>query len=147
MALLARHRPRSGVSIYRDGFPVLPYGEKGDDWLGLDARRVRNPTLALSNNQIVGYILQARRRRARIGYRGRDRGGLLRRILGVAAARAVGRCPVQRDTQEAGGVSRMEHSMDAPWRILVVDDHERSARNNAAALNRVGGSESVPPSG
>ena len=47
----------SGVSIYRDGFRVLPYGEKGDDWLGLDARRVQNPTLALSNNQIVGYIL------------------------------------------------------------------------------------------
>jgi len=50
----------SGVSIYRDGFQVLPYGEKGDDWLGLDARRVQNPTLALSNNQIVGYILISR---------------------------------------------------------------------------------------
>lgn len=50
----------SGVSIYRDGFRVLPYGEKGDDWLGLDARRVQNPTLALSNNQIVGYILISR---------------------------------------------------------------------------------------
>ena len=50
----------SGVSIYRDGFRVLPYGEKGDDWLGLDARRVQNPTMALSNNQIVGYILISR---------------------------------------------------------------------------------------
>lgn len=50
----------SGVSIYRDGFRVLPYGEKGDDWLGLDGRRVQNPTLALSNNQIVGYILIGR---------------------------------------------------------------------------------------
>lgn len=50
----------SGVSIYRDGFRVLPYGEKGDDWLGLDARRVQNPTLALSNNQVVGYILISR---------------------------------------------------------------------------------------
>lgn len=50
----------SGVSIYRDGFRVLPYGEKGDDWLGLDARRVQNPTLRLSNNQIVGYILIGR---------------------------------------------------------------------------------------
>ncbi|MDE0066486.1 MAG: ATP-binding protein [Acidimicrobiaceae bacterium] len=52
----------SGVSIYRDGFRVLPYGEKGDDWLGLDARRVQNPTLALSNNQIVGYVLISRDR-------------------------------------------------------------------------------------
>ena len=50
----------SGLSIYRDGFRVLPYGEKGDDWLGLDARRVQNPTMALSNNQIIGYILVGR---------------------------------------------------------------------------------------
>lgn len=50
----------SGVSIYRDGFRVLPYGETGDDWLSLDARRVQNPTLRLSNNQIVGYILIGR---------------------------------------------------------------------------------------
>lgn len=30
----------SGVSIYRDGFRVLPFGEAGDDWLALDRRRV-----------------------------------------------------------------------------------------------------------
>ena len=50
----------SGVNIYRDEFRVLPYGEIGDDWLGLDARRVQNPTLRLSNNQIVGYVLIGR---------------------------------------------------------------------------------------
>ena len=47
----------AGISVYRDGFRVLPYGERGDDWLGLDLRRVQNPTLRLSNNQIVGYVL------------------------------------------------------------------------------------------
>ncbi|MDJ1372431.1 sensor histidine kinase [Gulosibacter molinativorax] len=46
----------AGVSIYRDGFRVLPFGEKGDDWLGLDLRRVQSPTLRLSNNQIVGHV-------------------------------------------------------------------------------------------
>lgn len=46
----------AGVSIYRDGFRVLPFGESGDDWLGLDLRRVQNPTLRLSNNQIVGQV-------------------------------------------------------------------------------------------
>lgn len=46
----------AGVSIYRDGFRVLPFGESGDDWLGLDLRRVQSPTLRLSNNQIVGHI-------------------------------------------------------------------------------------------
>jgi hypothetical protein len=50
----------AGVSIYRDGFRVLPYGEPGDDWLQLDARRVNNPTLRFSNNQVVGYVLISR---------------------------------------------------------------------------------------
>lgn len=46
----------AGVSIYRDGFRVLPFGEKGDDWLGLDLRRVQAPTRRVSNNQIVGHV-------------------------------------------------------------------------------------------
>jgi len=50
----------AGVSIYRDGFRVLPYGEFADDWLRLDLRRVQSPTRALSNNQIVGYLLIGR---------------------------------------------------------------------------------------
>jgi len=46
----------AGISIYRDGFRVAPYGNKNDDWLRLDFRRVNNPTMRLSNNQIVGYV-------------------------------------------------------------------------------------------
>jgi len=46
----------AGISVYRDGFRVLPFGEEGDDWLGLDLRRVQNPTMRLSNNQIVGFL-------------------------------------------------------------------------------------------
>ncbi len=46
----------AGISIYRDGFRVLPYGEPKNDWLRLDLRRVNNPTLRLSNNQIIGYV-------------------------------------------------------------------------------------------
>lgn len=46
----------AGISIFRDGFRVLPYGEPENDWLKLDLRRVQNPTLRLSNNQITGYI-------------------------------------------------------------------------------------------
>lgn len=45
-----------GISIYRDGIRVLPYGNKNNDWVRLDLRRVNNPTLRLSNNQIVGYV-------------------------------------------------------------------------------------------
>lgn len=46
----------AGINIYRDGFRVLPYGEPQDDWLRLDLRRVQNPTLRLSNNQIHGVV-------------------------------------------------------------------------------------------
>lgn len=45
-----------GVSIYRDGFRVLPYGGADNDWLRLDLRRVQNPTMRLSNNQVVGAL-------------------------------------------------------------------------------------------
>ncbi|UCL85732.1 ATP-binding protein [Pseudomonas sp. HS-18] len=46
----------AGVNIYRDGFRVLPYGEPNNDWLRLDLRRVQNPSLRISNNQIFGYV-------------------------------------------------------------------------------------------
>ena len=46
----------AGVNIYRDGFRVSPYGNRENDWLRLDLRRVQNPTMRLSNNQIVGNI-------------------------------------------------------------------------------------------
>lgn len=47
----------AGINIYRDGFRVLPYGEPGDDSFHLDRRRIQNPTLRLSNNQIYGVIV------------------------------------------------------------------------------------------
>ncbi|MGW2236559.1 sensor histidine kinase [Streptomyces sp. NPDC001759] len=47
----------SGISVYRDGFRVLPYGEPGNDWLALDRRRINSPTRRLSNSQVVGQLL------------------------------------------------------------------------------------------
>lgn len=49
-------RDHSGISLYRDGFRILPYGEPDNDWLRLDRRRVNNPTMRLSNNQIMGRV-------------------------------------------------------------------------------------------
>ncbi len=49
-----------GVSIYRDGFRVHPYGEKGVDWLSLDTRSRQKPTMRLANNQIVSAIRVSR---------------------------------------------------------------------------------------
>jgi signal transduction histidine kinase len=49
-------RRMCGISIYRDGFRVWPYGTSGDDWLELNQRRVNNPTMRVSTNQIVGIV-------------------------------------------------------------------------------------------
>jgi len=43
----------SGVSLVRDGFRVV---QPDVDWLGLDLRRVQNPTQRLSTNQIIGSV-------------------------------------------------------------------------------------------
>ena len=45
-----------GIRVYRDGIRVYNYGEQGDDWLGLDLRRVNIPTLRISRNIILGAV-------------------------------------------------------------------------------------------
>lgn len=49
-------RAHKGISIYRDGFLVLPKSESARDWLGLDLRRVSKVGTRLSTSQIVGYV-------------------------------------------------------------------------------------------
>lgn len=46
----------NGIVVYRNGFRVRPLGDPGFDWLGLDSRRVQNPTMSLSSNQVIGYV-------------------------------------------------------------------------------------------
>ena len=45
----------SGVSIYRDGIRILPYGESGNDWLKLDNQRIQE-TDFIGNDTIIGMI-------------------------------------------------------------------------------------------
>jgi signal transduction histidine kinase len=47
---------QGGIRVYRDGIRVYSYGEPGDDWLGLDLRRVNRPTRKLSRNLILGAL-------------------------------------------------------------------------------------------
>jgi hypothetical protein len=46
----------SGVSVFRDGFRVLPYGDPGDDWLQLDKRRINDMSKKFGNDQIIGFV-------------------------------------------------------------------------------------------
>lgn len=45
-----------GVSIYRDGFRIIPYGDEGDDWLNLERRRTNQPGKTYSNSQVIGQV-------------------------------------------------------------------------------------------
>jgi signal transduction histidine kinase len=45
-----------GVHLYYNGLRVSPYGDKGDDWLGLNLMRSRSPELRPSTNTSVGRV-------------------------------------------------------------------------------------------
>lgn len=48
---------KGGLKLYRNGFRVLPYGEQGDDWLGLDKSNNRNIILAQHpNRNFFGFV-------------------------------------------------------------------------------------------
>ena len=55
-----------GVSIYRDGFRVHPYGERGQDWLNLDLRSRQNPARNVANNQLIAAIKISREQNAEL---------------------------------------------------------------------------------
>lgn len=46
----------AGVSLFRDGLRVLPYGEAGNDWLDLDRERINDPSKRIGNQQIIGFV-------------------------------------------------------------------------------------------
>lgn len=43
-----------GITVYRDGFRIVPFGETWFDWLGIDRRRVSRVGHRLSSRQLVG---------------------------------------------------------------------------------------------
>ena len=46
----------NGIGVYRNGFRIRPLGDAEFDWLKLNARRVQNPSLRISSNQVIGYV-------------------------------------------------------------------------------------------
>lgn len=55
-ALKAFLDEHGGVRVYRDGIRVYNYGEPGDDWLGLELRRINFPSKRISRNIALGAI-------------------------------------------------------------------------------------------
>jgi len=44
------------IFLFSNGFRVAPYGDRGDDWLGLDVRKTQGTTRYLSSRDIIGRI-------------------------------------------------------------------------------------------
>lgn len=44
------------IFLFLNGFRVAPYGDRGDDWLGLDVRKTQGTTRYLSSRDIIGRI-------------------------------------------------------------------------------------------
>ncbi len=132
-------REWSGVSIYRDGFRVWPYGEPHDDWLRLDQRRVNSPVEHLSNNQVIGFIDIGRDRNPDLKDQ-TNREGLihnqafedLRRLVyyvlqAVEAERQAIRHPTRRAT---GGIVRQPES------VPVTDELQELAARTGGEVGR-----------
>ncbi|USI68224.1 ATP-binding protein [Lactococcus petauri] len=49
-------KDNSGLAIFRNGFRIRPYGDVDYDWLGLNSRRVQNPSGAIGSEQLRGSI-------------------------------------------------------------------------------------------
>jgi signal transduction histidine kinase len=44
------------IFLYKNGFRIHPYGEEGDDWLGLERRKTQGYARTLSNREAMGRI-------------------------------------------------------------------------------------------
>jgi signal transduction histidine kinase len=44
------------IYVYKNAFRVLPYGEEGDDWLGLDRRKGQGWKRTLSTRELLGRV-------------------------------------------------------------------------------------------
>lgn len=49
-------RENGGVRVYRDNMRVYDYGERDNDWLGIDIQRIRRFGGTISNNLIIGAV-------------------------------------------------------------------------------------------
>lgn len=51
-----------GVKIYRDGFRILPFGDKDNDWLELNAKRTGSPEFRIATYNTIGVVYITRDR-------------------------------------------------------------------------------------
>ncbi len=55
-----------GIKIFNDGIRIMPYGNPGNDWLGLGPRKVARRGGRIRNEQAIGYVLLSRKNNPKI---------------------------------------------------------------------------------
>ena len=150
----------AGVSIYRDGFRVLPFGETGDDWLGLDLRRVQTPTRRVSNNQVIGHVFigadtnaglkdQSNREGILAGIAYSDLQTLVKSALNeLETRRYTARHPKKEPSEEKGGLferfdlgeirTALAQSYPGDKRLIgLIDEKNRSIQEGVTEVQNV----------
>lgn len=56
----------AGICLFRDGYRVLPYGDEGDDWLGLDLEALSAGGYKLNTKQLIGRVRIGRLKNPRL---------------------------------------------------------------------------------
>ncbi len=49
-------KANGGVRVYRDNMRIYDYGEDGNDWLKMDAKRINQPTVKIANRNIISAV-------------------------------------------------------------------------------------------
>ena len=49
-----------GIKVFNDGIRIMPYGKKGDDWIGLDKRYLHQMGGRVRNRNVMGHVFLTR---------------------------------------------------------------------------------------
>ncbi|CAN2977074.1 MULTISPECIES: sensor histidine kinase [Pseudomonas] len=136
----------AGVGIYRDNFRIRPYGDKDQDWLGLSRRRVDNPSIRLSPNQIAGFISIAEEedsglieRSSREGLEANGSYKRLQQLITSLLGSSVE--PMRRKVREGTGKGKRKPRHDSfieaaefTWKEKILSEIPASKRDDARVI-------------
>ena len=128
-----------GVRVYRDGLRVMPYGEREDDWLGLDQLAASRTVLPpIGNVNVFGAVLISRDRNpglidtaSREGIVSGDALDDLRRVVRDALVWAALRVAAKRERKQSTTSTKRRPAS----RVEVVDRMIREVATTEVALD------------
>lgn len=168
-AIESRQRKRwlkkyGGIKIFRDDFRVRPYGENGDDWLGLGKRQSQSPAgvgrkkggYRIRPNQISGAVFISRLynevfddRSSREGIQENDEFRLLKNIL----LRVIEEFELDRNTvmYSLSSLYKSKHPEEnraskIAEKVLAAENQSKEEIQQDNCLQNIGGEKEKPSS-